>query len=78
MLLSYDQDLTLAHLPCQAAHPENTVFAVVRNADTSTHLVDFLAGGERKNVHVLEGDIIDPAATKASCYVESTIMSLST
>lgn len=49
-----------------AAHPENTVFAVVRNADTSTHLVDFLAGGERKNVHVLEGDIIDPAATKAA------------
>ena len=41
----------------QAARQDTTVFAVVRNASASTHLAKAIAG--LKNVHVVEGDIVD-------------------
>ena len=41
----------------QAVKPGSTVFAVVRNAATSTHLQTAIKG--LANVHVLEADVID-------------------
>ena len=41
----------------QAARPDSTVFAIVRNAKSSTHLISAVSA--LKNVHILEADIVD-------------------
>ena len=41
----------------QAARPDTTIFAVVRNAKTSTYLASAVATLE--NVHVVEADVAD-------------------
>lgn len=45
---------------------ENIVFVTVRNIATSVHLSSFVSQSGRKNVHVLQADVIDHHALKVA------------
>ncbi|KAH9911359.1 NAD-P-binding protein [Epithele typhae] len=47
-----------------AAHPDATVYAVVRNPSSSTFLSDAVKG--LNNVHIVQGDVASPSSMKAA------------
>ncbi|KAI0742365.1 NAD-P-binding protein [Daedaleopsis nitida] len=56
-IIGASRGIGLEYVRQLAARSEATVFAIVRNAQTSTHLNKAVAG--LKNVHVIEGDVTD-------------------
>lgn len=48
----------------QSDNSENIVFVTVRNIATSVHLSSFVSQSGRKNVHVLQADVVDHHALK--------------
>ncbi|KAI0742370.1 NAD-P-binding protein [Daedaleopsis nitida] len=70
-VIGASRGIGLEYIRQLAARPNTTVFAVVRNACTSTHLNAVVES--TKNVHVLEGDVADYISLKRAAEQVSVL-----
>ncbi|OBZ67322.1 hypothetical protein A0H81_12619 [Grifola frondosa] len=64
VVIGSSRGIGLEYVRQLAANPSNVVFALVRDKSKATRLIDIAEAS--KNVHVVQGDVVDAASLKAA------------